>query len=159
MFDCMIVSFWETWYKRIKEQDVDTKKSMGHFTDWKFGVPVRVLRQSGGSFYVEGNLIHETNIEFTMINNAGGVMAVSKANYYYELIPYICSGGKPRYPVCITPEETAYCNCAGRVITSLGTTCMPITVMPQPTATLIIDDKEIKLSAETVARLKKELGV
>lgn len=151
---------FENWIDNLRGQDMNTEKSMRHFIDWKFGVPVKIIKREIHSEVNTGRLIYEDAREFTVINDSGLTMLVCKHSFYYELIPFRNNRGALRYPVCKAPLNTAYCNAYGEV-NNLGVTnqCSALTPEPEPTATLIIDGKEIKLSAETVARLKKDLGV
>ncbi len=158
------LEMWEKYFQGQYwsiEKEQNMNKSMGHFTDWKFGVPVRVMKQRSGCSLGKSRLIYETNIEFVTINNAGGVMTLCKASYYYELIPYKSyHKAAPRYPVCKTPQHVAYCNSNDGSMERLETINANLfEIIPESTATPTIDGKEIKLSAETVARLKEELGV
>lgn len=153
---------WARLGSKRREQDMNMKseKSMGHFNGWQFGVPVRVYEINPGGIQrcVEARLISEADNYFAITFGNMQIGIRNKANFYYELIPYNCAGYKNRYPVCLTPGESVYCNYSGEM-GEMSTFYGVPKQMPIPTTTLIIDGKEIQLSAETVARLKKELGV
>ena len=138
---------------------MNTEKSMGHFTNWSFGVPVNVYyKNRDKSLNNVARLVYETIVHFVTVNDGGYFTSYNKVNYYYELISYTTYKALTRYPVCRSLIEVTYCN-AGRMGQFYDCKLHEITLSPEPTATLIIDGKEIKLSAETTARLKKDLGV
>lgn len=152
-----MILIWAAYDKTRREQNMNV---MGHFNGWQFGVPVKVhgLFMGTLSTLTRANirLIDETSSHFKTIDEHG-MTTYSKGQFYYELIPYKTNTLKLRYPVCITSMETVYCN-AGDEMGLMTTQIAPLKVALKPTATLIIDGKEIQLSAETAARLKKELG-
>ena len=87
------------------------ENKMGHFTNWKFGVPVRVSSRGYSLPYTAGKvlLIKETKCIFTvMFENF--IKEYNKAVYCYELIPHQTEGCEPAYPVCKNDCNTAYCN-------------------------------------------------
>ena len=141
---------------KYKEEIMENK--MGHFIGWKFGVPVRVSSRNFSQPYTETLvlLIQETNNTFT-VSFENFIKKYSKEIYCYELIPYKYGDVmSPRYPVCLSPNYTAYCNSRADM-TILDSTPKPF--YKYPTATLTIDGKTIELSAETTAEWKKKLGV
>ena len=140
----------------------ENKQSMGHFIDWKFGVPVKVFGRKSGQ-RVEGLLVYEDGEVFkTLRQSDNNWQSFYKEDYYYELIPYNARlqswNRSPRYPICQTPGmEAIYCN-KGNKMSSLHTVDSEMIRMPDHTATLTIDGKEIELSQETIENLIKELG-
>lgn len=142
-----------------KEANVKSQNQMGHFIGWKFGVPVRVSSRNHLSSYTEGQvlLIEETENTFT-VKFEYLVKTYNKKVYSYELIPYKYSDVmSPRYPVCLSPNRTAFCNSENNM-TYLDTTTKPF--YKYPTVKLVLEDgREIRLSAETTAILKAQLGV
>ena len=141
---------------------VDKKEevTMNHFIGWKFGVPVKVFIYGGeGRLLDDQRLINEDATSFQTILPDRRVHQYFKVKTHYELIPHSVEGGvKPRYPVCVSSEHAAYCNCIGKMA---GFAAGKIIESPVPAspATLNIEGKTIKLSAETAAELKKQLGV
>ncbi len=133
-----------------------SQKEMGHFIGWKFGTPVRIFNINGVQTDDFVYLINETKMYFTVMSKAGNVEVFSKSNRSYELIPYKYSAFSPRYPVCSSPDFTAYCN-ARFQMTTLDSTSQKL--QQYPTVTFAIDSITIKFSAETTAELKKELGI
>ena len=133
--------------------------NMGHFINWKFGVPVRVSSRNYSSPYTnQVLLINEDDDTFT-ITFANFTKQYTKKIYSYELIPHQgCNGMRPRFPVCQNSAFTAYCNGHG-IMTELDRGGSGYKLKPYPTATFNIDGKTIELSAETTAELKKKLGV
>lgn len=143
-----------------KENNVENR--MGHFTDWKFGVPVKIYEHNPGGYnypqYDEARLVNENDKHFMIIFDSGVVGSRSKRNFHYELIPHKAGGLGPRYPVCSNSGHTAYCNSGG--IMGCLDSFQVSNLQPYPTtATLTIDGKTIELSDETVAELRKKLGV
>ncbi len=140
------------------EDNMKSQKQMNHFIGWKFGVPVKVHLQCAEDA-ITGWLIQETENYFRILNSNSGITSFNKLRYYYELIPYKAGVVKgPRYPVCQSTVNAAYCNADEAGMTKLGVHyehLKPIISI----ATLNIDDKTIELSAETTAELKKKLGV
>ena len=138
-----------------------SEKQMGHFTDWKFGVPVKV--HSVERMITEGRLFFESDIEFKTVARHGAITRWNKARYHYELIPYEIDGcTKQRFPVCQSPSDTAYCNRFNNIAKICDCTNDNIIRIPNHTAILTIDDKKIELSHETITNLIeqiKELGV
>ena len=145
----------------ITKSEKTMENKMGHFTNWKFGVPVRVSSRNSSPPYTDQVLlIQETDNTFTVMFTYY-IKEYNKAIYCYELIPQgygDISRCTPRYPVCQSKSMTAFCN-AMNDMDYLDSTGKEFKELSEPTATLIIDGKTIELSAETVARLKKELGV
>ena len=160
-------------YDRLFRKENNMKNSMGHFTGWKFGVPVKVYAKSLAEYSYDSvitseevRLIAEDDSTFTMIfyyKKQTGCAVRLKQDYYYELIPHkICGAFSPRYPVCQNSKRVAYCN------SSMGEPQMAqidsnsvrnLKLYPIATATFTIDGKTIELSAETTAELKKKLGI
>ena len=137
------------------------KNSMGHFVGWTFGVPVKVrakLQDDQEAVSGETRLIHEDEHYFDILTENGAQASCSKNYFYYELIPYKYPGFSPRFPVCQNKNETAFCNSTYNM-TCIGVTLLTMKPYSYPVATLNIDGKTIELSAETVANLKKELGI
>lgn len=136
---------------------MSTEKSMGHFTDWLFGVPVKIYdRRMIKQAYCEARLIHESANLFKVVHIHNDTLeAFQKKNFYYELIPYECSKyNSPRYPVCVSSISTAYCNCNDS-INFLSTSNLQL--QPAPTITIIIDGKNIEISDESYENLKRQL--
>ncbi len=158
-WDYGVCGTFENWIDNLREQDMNTEKSMGHFTNWKFGVPVRTIWREIQAEVNTGRLIYETPTKFISVRDDGHFVTYQKSAYYYELISYKIAGATPRYPICQLPTDTgSYCNPYGNMERVSSYSGSP-ELIPEPTATLIIDGKEIELSAETVARLKKDLEV
>lgn len=139
---------------------------MGHFINWRFGVPVKVF-QCGQQIGNNDNwlLINETKNMFITVNPDTlyirsfykiPVPGISQA--YYELIPHKYNTFSPRYPVCQTSDYTAFCY-DGDEITILDAGKVKLTPYSDSVIVLTIDGKTIELSAETTAELKKKLGV
>ncbi len=151
----------ESWWRDIlgiPKLEKTMENKMGHFTNWKFGVPIRVSSYCHSIPYTEGQvlLIKETDCTFT-VQFTCFIKEYDKQYFHYELIPYKAGGLSPRYPICSNPNYIAYCN-GGGVMQELD--CLKISSLkPYPVATLNIDGKTIELSAETTAELKKKLGV
>ncbi len=151
--------------KKLREDNMKSQKEMGHFIDWEFGVPVRVQAKhqvNQEAVSGEARLIDEDLSTFIIVHGRGGVIVCHKQYYYYELIPHKYggpSGGafSPRYPVCSTPNYTAFCN-AQNQMTSLDAG-KGYGFKQYSTATLIIDGEIIELSAEIAADLKSKLEV
>ncbi len=150
-----------------KGANVKSQKQMGHFVGWKFGVPVKVnAKCQKDQNAVSGNsrLIDESNSIFIIVVQRGGVVICNKDYYSYELIPhrYNYSGGsnEPRYPICISPKFTAFCNSLNEIVhlEALFTKTHKFVPIP-PAATITIDGKTIELSAETTANFKEQLGI
>ncbi len=145
----------------ISKPEKTMENTMSHFIGWKFGVPVRVcaLKQENQKA-VSGvtKLIYEDNDYFNVTTSNGMCVLCNKSCYYYELIPHNYSRGiySPRYPICSNNKGTAFCNAANN-FNDLGTALGEL--IPCPAATLNIDGKTIELSAETIAELKKKLGI
>ena len=139
---------------KAKENNMENR--MGHFVGWKFGVPVKIFHH--GRLVTDYNrLTHESEVSFRAANDGGGEMYYSKSDgYIYELIPHKYSAFSPRYPVCQNSLETAFCNGLG-IMPTMGAT--EDKLKQYPAATLNIDGKTIELSDETVAELKKKLGI
>ncbi len=137
------------------------QKAMGHFIDWKFGVPVKVFAKNQADQDVirgEGRLTRESSGSFSVYWAAGGHINLLKTKFYYKLIPHkagVVTG--PRYPVCQSTFNAAYCNADEAGMTKLSTHYEQLE--PASVATLNIDGKTIELSAETTAELKKKLGM
>jgi len=140
-----------------KEATVKSQKQMGHFIGWKFGVPVRILNIRGAEIYPLTYLISESEKYFEVLSVAGGLEVFSKDNRSYELIPYKYGNiMNPRYPVCSSPDKTAFCN-AMNCMTGLDST--GDVLKEYPTAKLVLEDgTEIKLSTETIEALRQQFG-
>ena len=141
---------------KYKERTMENK--MNHFIGWKFGVPVRILDIRGAQIKHFVYLIDETKLYFIGMDKVGNVEVFSKSNRSYELIPHkagVVSG--PRYPVCQSTFNAAYCNADESGMNKLGIHYEQLE--PVSIAILNIDGKTIELSAETTAELKKKLGV
>ena len=142
-----------------KIMSTDMKENMGHFINWKFGVPVKVFAFDNGQ-HSEGRLTRESDKTFSVYWEDGGHANLRKISYYYELIPYgvtYCSKG--RFPVCQTPRHSAYCNSGVEMEQISSCANGTITRIPDPPiVTLQIGDKTIELSPETADKLRKELG-
>ena len=146
-----------TYYSMIlkeqrKENNMENK--MGHFTGWKFGVPVRVTAKSHrdqAAVSGEIRLIDEDNSHFVLVNKKRGVCVIcNKGDYIYELIPHknLFTAFSPRYPVCQSPARTAYCNSGiGEPQMNQIDSCGTNDLSPYSTATLTVDGKTIELSA------------
>ena len=139
---------------------------MGHFINWKFGVPVRVYEHNPGGHnypeYEEARLIFENGEMFRILFSDETIGVRNKHNFYYKLIPHknLYSAFSPRYPVCQSPVRTAYCNSGiGEPQMEQIDTCNVNGISPYSVATLIIDGKTIEFSAETTAELKRKLGI
>ena len=143
---------------KTKENNMENK--MGHFIDWKFGVPVKVATQyqkDQKAVTGEVRLVYEDSTFFVIVHDHGGHIVVCNKQYYnYELIPHKYTVHSPRYSVCQNGLSTAFCNANGRMLALDAT---QIIFKPYPTATSNIDGKVIELSDETVAELKKKLGI
>ncbi len=140
--------------------------NMGHFINWRFGVPVKVYAKSPAEYNYDSaitsgevRLIAEDGFTFAMIfhyKKQTGCAVRRKQDYYYKLIPHKYGTFSPRYPVCQTPDYTAFCYDSDETtILDAG----KVELKPFPIATLNINGKTIELSAETTAELKKKLGV
>ena len=139
---------------KYKERTMENK--MNHFIGWKFGVPVKVYNRNG--IINEGRLTRESVNCFSIYWTSGGHVNLSKTLFRYELIPHkagVVSG--PRYPVCQSTFNAAYCNADESGMSKLGTHYEQLE--PVSIATLNIEGKTIELNAETTAELKKKLGV
>lgn len=145
------------------ENNMKSQKEMGHFTEWKFGIPVRIYEHNPGGYnypeYEEARLVNEDDKYFIIVFNGGKMGMRSKRNFHYELIPHKYGHlniFNPRYPVCQTEHYTAFCNANNKMATlDAGGS----ELKRYPAATLNIGGKTIELSAETTAELKKKLGV
>ena len=141
---------------KYKERTMENK--MNHFIGWKFGVPVRVSSRNYSLPYTDQVLlINEDENTFTVVFT-NFIKQYTKEVYSYELIPHkagVVSG--PRYPVCQSTFNAAYCNADESGMSKLGTHYEQLE--PVSIATLNIDGKTIELNAETTAELKKKLGV
>ncbi|KKK85402.1 hypothetical protein LCGC14_2773670 [marine sediment metagenome] len=132
--------------------------NMGHFINWKFGVPVRVSSRNSSPPYTDKVLlIQETENTFT-VRFSNFIKEYNKAVYCYELIPYTTGHSSPRYMICENNEYTAFCN-GSNIMTELDRSGGDFKLKPFSVATLNINGKTIELSAETTAELKKKLGV
>ena len=146
--------------KKIEEEN-NMQNSMGHFTNWEFGVPVKVSSRNFSSPYTDQVLlIDETDDTFT-VKFISFIKKYNKDTYCYKLILYKYGGHSggvfgPRYPVCSSPDFTAYCNARSQM-TTLDSTSEKLRLYPA--ATFAIDSITIKFSAETTTELKKELGI
>ncbi len=141
---------------KYKERTMENK--MNHFIGWKFGVPVKIQNRYNPNSKIESMLIWENDNGFRAITEAGPTNYYAKDTFTYELIPHkagVVSG--PRYPVCQSTFNAAYCNADESGMSKLGTHYEQLE--PVSIATLNIDGKTIELSAETTAELKKKLGV
>ena len=159
----------ESWWRYVlnltipkSEDNMKSQKEMGHFINWRFGVPVKVhaiLQKDQEAVSGEIRLVDEADSYFVIMNKKYGTCVICNKNYYdYELIPHkagVVSG--PRYPVCQSTFNAAYCNADESGMSKLGTHYEQLE--PVSIATLNIDGKTIELSAETTAELKKKLGV
>lgn len=145
-----------------KETNVKTENKMGHFVGWKFGIPVRVYEHNPGGVnypeYEEGRLVHEYDKGFVIIFDGERLGYRLKHNFHYELIPHKAGVCEPRYPVCQSNENTAYCNADHDGMSRLNV-YHKLDLVPISTATLTIDGKTIELSAGTTANIKAELGI
>lgn len=136
-------------------------KNMGHFTGWKFGVPVRIYEHNPGGCnypeYEEARLVNENDEHFMIVFNSGVIGSRSKQNFHYELIPHKAGSMNPRYPICQAAKgNTTYCN-QGGVMSYFDTLHQPL--KRYPAAIIVIDGKTIELSAETIANIKAEVGI
>lgn len=132
---------------------------MNHFIGWRFGVPVKVQAISEANQDAvrgEVRLIAESSTDFIVVPERGGVVICHKNYFSYELIPYKYGVCSPRYPVCQSPNFTAYCNSRASMNT-LDSTSKKF--YRYPAAVLVIDGKTIELSEETAAEIKKKLGI
>ncbi len=162
-FDLILYRLEILRHRNRKEKTMENK--MGHFIDWKFGVPVRVIFSSGKS-NSRGRLFYEDDSLFRVITDDGVYGWFYKTQTRYELIPYQYGDlvrnhvNRPRFPVCESPDYVAFCNSGnGMTILDAGDS-KKYEFLPIPSvATLNIDGKTIELSAETTAELKKKLGV
>ncbi len=144
-----------------------SQKEMGHFIGWKFGVLVRIYERNPGGVnypeYEEARLIEENGKTFIIMYNDQKLGYRSKQNFHYELIPhkynYPGETNEPRYPICESPEYTAYCNYLNEMVHLEALTTKTYKFVSIPVATLNIDGKTIELSAETTAELKKKLEI
>lgn len=156
-----LVFIYEAIDKMRKERNMTTeeyaKKYMGYFAGWSFGVPVRIF-SAAGTYLADARLIHEDSTRFWVLYASGEVALVNKKLWYYELIPYTYNNFT-RYPVCQSLKEVSYCNALDETFRFFDCELGEIIPALEPIATLILNGKEIQLSAETAARLKKELGV
>ena len=138
------------------------ENKMGHFIDWKFGVPVKVAAKNHrdqAAVSGEIRLIDEDSSHFVLMNKTRGACVIcNKGDYHYKLTPHKYRGLSPRYPVCQALEYTAFCN-SKNVMAVLDAGECTLKPYSAPIATLTIDGKTIELSAETTAELKKKLGV
>ena len=142
---------------KIKENNM--KNSMGHFINWRFGVPVKVhaqLQEDQEAVSGDVRLIREDGHYFNILTKNGIQVLCNKNFYSYELIPHKYSNYSSRYPVCSSPDFTAFCNSRSQMTTfdAVGEK-----LQPYPVATPTINGKTIELSAETTAELKKKLGI
>ncbi len=155
-----ISAFIKAQHKIEKENSMGLQKEMGHFINWRFGVPVRVYERNLGGYnhpeHEEGRLVNESSNQFTIIFNDRTIGHRSKQNFHYELIPHQAGVCEPRYLVCQSDKSTAYCNADSSGMSRLNTYCK-FDLIPVSQATLNIDGKTIELSAETTAELKKKL--
>ncbi len=142
-----------------KEKTMENE--MGHFIDWKFGVPVRIYEHNPGGYnypeYEEARLIDENDSSFILLYDNGDVGFRKKQNFHYELIPHQQDGNGPVYPVCQGEYNTVYSNAQNNPHQFGG--IVNLRIRPTLIATLNIDGKTIELSAETTTELKKKLGV
>ena len=134
------------------------ENKMGHFIDWKFGVPVKVWEADYSEEKFEGRLVWEDDSGFRVITESGNLAYCRKTSYIYELIPYKYEVYSPRYPVCQSSDWTAFCN-SGNQMPILDAGAVNMERYPEKIVILTIDGKIIELSAETVAELKKKLGI
>ena len=134
---------------------------MNHFIGWKFGVPVKVsakCHRDQNAVSGEVRLVNETASYFIIVIQRGGCVVCNKQYYYYELIPHKAGVVKgPRYPVCQSTFNAAYCNADESCMSKLGIHYEQLE--PVSIATLNIDGKTIELSAETAANFKEQLGI
>ena len=152
--------------KKLRGNNMKSQKEMNHFIGWKFGIPVKVVAKNQADQRIasgEARLVDEDANYFSIIRRNGEVRVRNKQNFYYELIPhkynYPGDTNKSRYPICESPEYTAYCNCLNEMVHLEALTTKTYKFVPIPVATLNIDGKTIELSAETTAELKKKLGI
>lgn len=134
------------------------EKGMNHFIDWKFGVPVKVFGPISLTWGLEALLVHEDELTFTLFHAGSSGDTYAKSHYHYELIPY-GDRKSPRFPVCQNSMEVVFCNCFDRMVKFASISISQLPRTPDHTGTLTIDNKEIELSQETIAKLIKELGV
>lgn len=95
-------------------------KKMGYFNGFKFGVPIMLYdKPTGARIWKKATirLVYEGSKSFVVLdsNRSQDVMSfnLSKAKYSYtpigHTIDLVDSPMKPRFPVCVTRNDTAYC--------------------------------------------------
>ena len=151
-------SWWRSVLKNSKTKEKNMENRMGHFVSWKFGVPVKVWEADYSEEKFGGRLVWEDDSGFRVITESGNFAYCRKTSYIYELIPYKYKSFSPRYPVCQSSDWTAFCNSGGQMI-MLDVGAVNMERYPEKIVTLTVDGKIIELSAETVAELKKKLGI